>query len=87
MSVNGEGSGGVWNDSVLDEDCVPLVTIMRLTCFKRYLGLSTPPCPAGAAAAAGLKVASTARDAANTIDDLRTITVIVFNIICIITCR
>lgn len=72
VSLNGNGDGGVWN-GVLVADCVPFVTIMRLTCFRRYLGLSAPPCPAGAAAAAGLRVARTARDAAKTIDDLRTI--------------
>lgn len=72
VSLSGNGDGGVWN-GVLVADCVPFVTIMRLTCFRRYLGLSAPPCPAGAAAAAGLQVARTARDAAKTIDDLRTI--------------
>lgn len=72
VSLSGNGDGGVWN-GVLVADCVPFVTIMRLTCFRRYLGLSAPPCPAGAAAAAGLRVARTARDAAKTIDDLRTI--------------
>lgn len=72
VSLSGNGDGGVWN-GVLVADCVPFVTIMRLTCFRRYLGLSAPPCPAGAAAVAGLRVARTARDAAKTIDDLRTI--------------
>ena len=72
VSLRGNGDGGVWN-GVLVADCVPFVTIMRLTCFRRYLGRSAPPCPAGAAAAAGLRVARTARDAAKTIDDLRTI--------------
>ena len=83
-SLSGTGDGGVWN-GVLVALCVPFVTIIRLMCFKRYLGLSAPPCPAGAAAAAGLRVASTARDAAKTIDDLRTMAVIwYFNIIYII---
>lgn len=84
VSLSGKGDGGVWN-GVLVALCVPFVTIIRLICFKRYLGLSAPPCPAGAAAAAGLRVASTARDAAKTIDDLRTMAVIGYiNIIYII---
>ena len=84
VSLSGKGEGGVWS-GVLVALCVPFVTIIRLICFKRYLGLSAPPCPAGAAAAAGLRVASTARDAAKTIDDLRTMAAILyFNIIYII---
>ena len=87
VSLSGKGDGGVWN-GVLVALCVPFVTIIRLICFKRYLGLSAPPCPAGAAAAAGLRVASTARDAAKTIDDLRTMAVVwYFNIIYIIRYR
>ena len=87
VSLSGKGDGGVWN-GVLVALCVPFVTIIRLICFKRYLGLSAPPCPAGAAAAAGLRVASTAKDAAKTIDDLRTMAVIgYFNIIQIIRYR
>ena len=87
VSLSGKGDGGVWN-GVLVALCVPFVTIIRLICCKRYLGLSAPPCPAGAAAAAGLRVASTARDAAKTIDDLRTMAVIwYFNIIYIIRYR
>ena len=72
VSLKGKGTGGRRR---LVADCVPFVTIWRLTCFKRYFGLLAPPCPAGKAAAAGLNVASTARDAAKTIDDLRTIAV------------
>ena len=87
VSLSGKGDGGVWN-GVLVALCVPFVTIIRLICFKRYLGLSAPPCPAGAAAAAGLRVASTASDAAKTIDDLRTMAVIwYFSIIYIIRYR
>ena len=84
VSLSGKGDGGVWN-GVLVALCVPFVTIIRLICFKRYLGLSAPPCPAGAAAAAGLRAASTARDAAKTTDDLRTMAVFWYlNIIYII---
>ena len=72
-SANDTGTGGMLKELVADR--VPFVTIWRLTCLRRYLGLSAPPCPAGAAAVAGLSVASTARDAAKTIDDLRTIAV------------
>ena len=80
VSINDTGTGGVLK--VVVADCVPFVTIMRLTCFRRYFGLFAPPCPAGAAAVAGLSVARTARDAAKTIDDLRTIAVSeYFNII------
>ena len=72
-SANDTGTGGMLKELVADR--VPFVTIWRLTCLRRYFGLSAPPCPAGAAAVAGLSVASTARDAAKTIDDLRTIAV------------
>ena len=73
VSIKDTGTGGVLK--VLVAVRVPFVTIWRLTCLRRYFGLSAPPCPAGAAAVAGLSVASTARDAAKTIDDLRTIAV------------
>lgn len=87
VSLSGKGDGGVWK-GVLVAVCVPLVTIIRLMCFRRYFGLSAPPCPAGAAAAAGLRVASTAREAAKTIDDLRTIAMTGYlNIICSIRYR
>ena len=82
VSSKGRGTGGVLN--VLVADCVPLVTICRFTCFRRYLGRSAPPCPAGAAAAAGLSVASTAREAAKTIDDLRTIAEVEYVILSIL---
>ena len=85
VSINDMGTGGVLK--VLVADRVPFVTIWRLTCLRRYFGLFAPPCPAGAAAVAGLSVARTARDAANTIEDLRTIAVSEnFDIIYIIRC-